>query len=230
MELLKFFGISENLKKRIISAGLLIPVVLIVISTGGAVYNTVVILVAVIMSFEWSGIITSKSLMDEKKQQKWRALGVAYVTLFGASLLYLRSLDNGFGIVIFTLLVVWATDIAAYFSGKLIGGPKLLPRVSPNKTWAGLAGGMVAAAFVGGFASVFVPTVTLMQMMFFGALLAVVSQAGDFYESWVKRQFDVKDSGSLIPGHGGVMDRVDGLVTVVVLFAFIALIKGGSLF
>jgi phosphatidate cytidylyltransferase len=221
---------SKNLQQRIASALVLIPVVLAILWVGGALYNTIAIMIAVIMSFEWSGIITSRSMMDEKKQLTWRVAGIFYVTAFVASLTYLRSLDNGFGIILFLLMLVWATDIAAYFAGRFIGGPKIYVKISPNKTWAGLAGGMIASGLVGAFGSVFMHSLGLFSMFIIGALLAVVSQAGDFLESWIKRQFEVKDSGNLIPGHGGLMDRVDGLTTVAVLFAFIALIKGGSLF
>ncbi len=110
------------------------------------------------------------------------------------------------------LLAVIATDIGAYFAGRSIGGPKIAPSISPSKTWAGLAGGMAGAALVlmlgrgNGMAA---------EAIGGGAMLAIVAQAGDFFESWMKRRAGVKDSGKLIPGHGGLFDRVDGLLAVV---------------
>ena len=126
-----------------------------------------------------------------------------------------------------TLLVVWATDVGGYFAGKGIGGPRLAPRLSPKKTWAGLVGGMVLAI---GAASLFADFVSLASLELLApaaAVLAVWSQVGDITESAVKRYFEAKDSGSLIPGHGGLLDRVDGLVFVAPAVAlFLALYTG----
>ncbi len=224
-------NISENLQKRIISAGLLAPVVLGVIWFGGAWFGTLVTFAAVIMSFEWCGIVNAgNNPIDEIKKNKWLSLGIIYIGIFASSLLYLRNLDNGFGLVMLALLVVWATDIAAYFAGRAIGGPKICPKISPNKTWAGLVGGMVAASFVGAFASFFASETGMFSLIILGAVLAVISQAGDFFESWVKRKFGVKDSGTIIPGHGGLLDRVDGLTTVMPVFSIISMFNGGSFF
>jgi phosphatidate cytidylyltransferase len=225
-------NISENLQKRIISAGLLAPVVLIIIWFGGVLYDTMIVLIAVIMSFEWSGIVNSdkKPEIGVETRKKWMTYGIFYVAIFASSLLYLRSQDGGFGLVLLLLLIVWATDIAAFFTGKAIGGPKIYPKISPNKTWSGLAGGMGAAALVGIFSAIFIDSVGVFAMILLGAFLAVVSQAGDFLESFIKRKFGVKDSGNIIPGHGGLMDRVDGFTTAAPVFAIIALLKGGNFF
>ena len=109
-------------------------------------------------------------------------------------------------------VVTWATDIFAYFAGRAIGGPKLAPRISPNKTWAGLIGGMIGAGVCGWLLAFWFE----MEPFFLwsGAALGAVAQAGDLYESWVKRRAGVKDSGTLLPGHGGVLDRLDGLLAV----------------
>ncbi|MCE3233424.1 MAG: phosphatidate cytidylyltransferase [Rickettsiaceae bacterium] len=228
MELPKI-SISENLQKRIISAGILAPIVLLIIWRGGALYSTMVVLVTVIMSFEWCGIVTSPNKpIGHEERRKWMNYGVVYVAVFAASLLYLRSLDGGFGVVIIMLLIVWATDIAAFFTGRLLQGPKIYPAISPNKTWSGLAGGMAAAGLVGGFASIFINSSGFFSMVIFAAFLAVIAQAGDFLESAIKRKFGVKDSGTLIPGHGGLMDRLDGFTTVAPVFAIIAVLKGGT--
>ncbi len=164
------------------------------------------------------------------------AAGLVYAGLPGIALIWLRE-PSGLGIVLWVLLIVWSTDILAYFSGRAIGGPKIAPRISPKKTWAGLIGGMSGAAiasaamavwwFQADFAragglgdpSGFWNPRNPVAMALIGAVLAVVSQAGDFYESWLKRRAGVKDSGKLLPGHGGVMDRLDGLVPVAVVVA-----------
>ncbi|HEX5184443.1 MAG TPA: phosphatidate cytidylyltransferase [Allosphingosinicella sp.] len=129
-----------------------------------------------------------------------------------------------YDIVYWLMLVTWATDICAYFAGRGIGGPKLAPSISPNKTWAGLIGGMAGALIVGGL---FAWAVDLeMPFLYLGALMAVLAQLGDLYESWVKRRAGAKDSSSLIPGHGGVLDRLDGLLPVIVatLLVMVALV------
>jgi phosphatidate cytidylyltransferase len=115
-------------------------------------------------------------------------------------------------LVFWVFAVTWATDIFAYFAGRAIGGPKLAPKISPNKTWAGLIGGMAGAALLGWL----VADQFEMEWMFLwmGALLGLIAQLGDLYESWEKRRAGVKDSGSLLPGHGGVLDRLDGLLAV----------------
>jgi phosphatidate cytidylyltransferase len=223
--------LSSNLKKRIISALILAPVILTIIWAGGAYFSTLIVLMAVIMSFEWKGIVDNVpkdgSPLNQNQQKKWTAVGVMYVSVFASSLLFLRSIEGGFDLVLFMLLLVWSTDIAAYFSGKLIGGPKIWTKISPNKTWAGLLGGMLAAGIIGVITSFFVSH-SFILMFIGGACIAVTAQIGDFFESWVKRKFDVKDSGNIIPGHGGVMDRMDGFVTVATVFAFIVIINGGS--
>lgn len=148
------------------------------------------------------------------------ALGVLYAGVPTVSLIWLRQDDAGMGLLVWTLAVVWATDVGAYFAGRIIGGPKLAPRISPSKTWAGLLGGMVAAAGAGwGVNLLFALPFDPVMSAGLAAVLACVAQAGDFYESHMKRQAGVKDSGHLLPGHGGVMDRLDGLVPVAVVVA-----------
>jgi phosphatidate cytidylyltransferase len=125
--------------------------------------------------------------------------------------------------VLFLLLAVWATDIGAYFAGRLIGGPKLMPRVSPNKTWSGLIVGVLAAGVVGAVFAMTQAGLSPVRMAIAGIVLGLVAQAGDLMESALKREYGVKDASALIPGHGGVMDRIDGLVAAVVLAAIFAL-------
>jgi len=152
--------------------------------------------------------------------------GVLYTVLPAVALVFLREQPGqGFLLALWTLAIVWATDIGAYFAGRSIGGPRLAPRLSPNKTWAGLIGGMAAAALVG---ALIASTGGLpLFCSIAGAPLAVAAQAGDLFESWLKRRSGVKDSGAILPGHGGVLDRLDGVVPVAVLVA--AAVAGGML-
>jgi phosphatidate cytidylyltransferase len=145
--------------------------------------------------------------------------GLLYVVLPAVGLLYLRD-QHGLALTLWALAVVWATDIGAYFAGRAIGGPKLVPRLSPNKTWAGLIGGMVTAAAVG--AAIAIGADLSMRLLWLGGVMAVFAQAGDLFESWLKRRAGVKDSGAILPGHGGVLDRLDGLVPVASLVAALA--------
>ncbi len=157
----------------------------------------------------WTGTPTSRTLV-----------GFAYVGGAVAAFAWLRGdSDMGRTTIIWLLGVVWATDIGAYFAGRTFGGPKMAPKLSPNKTWSGLIGGMISAAMVSvavfvwadidGFA---LTTGLIVGLAVFAALVALLSQAGDVYESSMKRAAGVKDSGTVIPGHGGILDRVDGLM------------------
>jgi phosphatidate cytidylyltransferase len=122
-------------------------------------------------------------------------------------------------LVLWVLIVTWATDILAYFAGRAIGGPKLAPRISPNKTWAGLGGGVVGAVLFGWLTA----SVLAMWPLFLwiGGPMALIAQAGDLFESWLKRRAGVKDSGTILPGHGGVLDRLDGLLAVALATALL---------
>lgn len=138
--------------------------------------------------------------------------GIAYVAFPAMALVFLREQENGLLLALWTLATVWATDTGAYFAGRSIGGPKLAPSVSPNKTWAGLIGGLLAALVLGLW--LWREAELPLELALASPILAVISQIGDLYESWLKRQAGVKDSGTLLPGHGGVLDRLDGLVPV----------------
>lgn len=144
----------------------------------------------------------------------WLAAGPLYLALPAAALLWLRQdPEAGRGLVIWLLAVVWATDIAAFFAGRAIGGPRLAARISPNKTWSGACGGIVGAVLVGAaLCGVLLPA-GLAWAVAAAASVAVAAIVGDLFESAAKRRFRVKDASGLIPGHGGVLDRVDGLLT-----------------
>lgn len=160
-------------------------------------------------------------------QRLWTAGGIVYaaMALIAAVLVRLDAV-TGFVALLFVLLIVWVTDIGGYFAGRGIGGPKLWPRVSPKKTWAGAVGGLVLSLVV---AAVFalLGYGTMLALLLFGAALSVVSQLGDLFESAVKRRFGVKDSSQIIPGHGGLLDRLDGFVAAIVFAAFIGFMRGG---
>jgi phosphatidate cytidylyltransferase len=144
----------------------------------------------------------------------WWLAGFSYVGAPLVAMWWLRTLDAGL-LVLWVFFIVWATDIGGYFFGKGIGGPKLAPSISPKKTWAGLIGGVafsVAAALALHF--IFGLLENKSAVILASGLLAVWAQVGDLVESAIKRHFGVKDSGELIPGHGGLLDRVDGLVFV----------------
>jgi phosphatidate cytidylyltransferase len=153
------------------------------------------------------------------------ALGVFYAGLPAVSLIWLRA-DPRLGLwaVIFIIVVVVVADTAAFVAGRLIGGPKLWPRLSPNKTWAGLIGAVVACGVIGLLFSQAVPGSSPARLMATSAVLAFVAQAGDLAESALKRRFGAKDTSTLIPGHGGVMDRLDGLVAAASAAGLAALI------
>ena len=148
-----------------------------------------------------------------KGAAQWEASGFLYASLSGFTLAFLRD-DNHSGLVaiLFLFAVVWATDIAAYFVGRAVGGPKLAPSISPGKTQSGALGGAIGGVVAGLLLAFAAGAGNLIQIGLVALALSVVSQIGDLFESWVKRRHGAKDSSNLIPGHGGVMDRVDGLV------------------
>ncbi|MBW8269316.1 phosphatidate cytidylyltransferase [Caldovatus aquaticus] len=158
------------------------------------------------------------------------AAGVLYIGLAGLALITLRDdNDAGRANVLFLFLVVWASDIGAYVTGRALGGPKLAPAVSPNKTWSGAAGGLAAAVLVGtAAAAVLAPGGEAWRSMAVAAFLGVMAQAGDLLESWIKRRFRVKDASRLIPGHGGLLDRLDGVLAAAPAAALLAWILGAG--
>ncbi len=176
-----------------------------------------------------AGMVASAALAGGATDRMWAAAGSLYAGLPSVALVWLRSgAGSGREVLFWLLLVVWATDIGAYGFGRLIGGPLLAPAISPKKTWAGLLGGMASAAAVGtAFAAIAhlgdPPLVALGS-----AALAVVAQAGDLLESWVKRRWGVKDASNIIPGHGGVLDRVDGLLAAGSAVAAVTLVTGAG--
>ena len=217
----------RDLRRRAISAAVLAPVALACVWFGGAVFAALIGLAAVLCIVEWVRLCRpagASALMLG---------GTAWILLAGAALLWVRG-DPSVGRVnlLFLLSLVWASDIGAYLVGRLIGGPKLAPRISPGKTWSGAVGGVVASVLVGLAAVAWLPTqagpgwIAAITVLF-----CVIGQLGDLAESWAKRHFGVKDSGTLIPGHGGLLDRLDALLAVAPFAALLALGLGrGVLF
>jgi phosphatidate cytidylyltransferase len=150
------------------------------------------------------------------------AWGIVYIALPVLALMVLRAEPDGLLLTFWAMALVWACDSGAFFAGRAIGGAKLAPQISPNKTWAGFIGGIVAA---GAFAAALVGLFALPAALALATpLLAVLAQLGDLYESHLKRQAGVKDSGNLLPGHGGLLDRLDGLVAVAPVAALLVLL------
>lgn len=155
-----------------------------------------------------------------RRKSLWLPAGIFYAGLSAVSLAALRG--NGLATMLFIFAIVWATDIFAYFVGRAIGGPKLAPPISPGKTWSGAIGGAVAGV-IAGLLVAYLAGSLYFALGAVALVLSAGSQIGDLFESWIKRRFGVKDSSRLIPGHGGVMDRVDGLVFACFL-AFFAML------
>lgn len=250
---------SGELRQRVTSALVMIPLAIAAVWSGGLIFAAFVILLGVVMAWEWSrlvqgspwtlafaciaiGVVAAGGLMSfglfffaltalaiawacsviidhlSGRGVFWSLFGVPYITLPVIALIGLRNdADYGLAGVIWVFAVVWSTDIFAYFAGRSIGGPKLAPRASPNKTWSGLLGGVTGAALAGIITAVMIGQTSVLTLAVISGALAVFAQIGDIAESAVKRHFGVKDSSHLIPGHGGIMDRLDGLVMVAVV-------------
>jgi phosphatidate cytidylyltransferase len=220
---LKSIAPKSNLKKRILSSVILLLVAVYAIYVSQALFFLLAIAMTIMVSFEWLEIIKTA-----KDQKKWRLIGFFYILLPIWALVQIREL--GADILLWMFFIVWTTDITAYFVGKSFGGPKLMPKVSPNKTWSGLIGGVVASMLIGFLSSFMFVTGNIIFFVIISGLLAVVEQLSDLIESKVKRIFKVKDSGSLIPGHGGLLDRMDGITLVAPVVLLLATILSSKFY
>jgi phosphatidate cytidylyltransferase len=256
-----------DLRLRLLSAAVLIPLAIGCIWTGGGAFTTLVSLMAVGLAFEWLGfcgqrtvpmaifvfaalplsvvltasgwsvpalavlaIATGAGAMFAHGLSPARplAFGIPYLGLGAVALVWLRQPPaSGGANVMVLLLVVWASDIGAYVAGRAIGGPRMAPTISPGKTWSGAAGGLFAATAMGSAASALLcggpPS---WRALIFALVIGLVGQIGDLFESQLKRHFGVKDSGSIIPGHGGLLDRLDAVLTAAPAAALLALTLG----
>jgi phosphatidate cytidylyltransferase len=244
-----------ELRRRVLSAAILIPATLLAVHLGGIALAALMIAAAGMLGWEWSrlcgfavphmlgvglvcglvlivagaqvggghgavvawtavaaGVIAGISLLRRSDAARWRwfAAGVVYLGVPCVALLWLRT--EGADHVFWLLCVTWAADIGAFFAGRAIGGPRLAPAISPNKTWSGFAGGMVAACRVGAAFGMAFGTRGGLAAAAAAIAVALAAVVGDLVESGLKRRFGAKDAGNLIPGHGGVLDRVDSLL------------------
>jgi len=178
----------------------------------------------------WAALILGTTLIAflATEQKCWITGGFIYAAaaLIASAMVRLDG-AMGFYALMFTLLVVWASDIGGYFAGRAIGGPKLWPRVSPNKTWAGSIGALILSALVAVVVA-WLGWGRLVPLIVLALAMSVVAQLGDLFESAVKRRFGVKDSSQIIPGHGGLMDRLDGFVAAIVFVALIGFLRAGA--
>jgi len=209
-----------DLRARLISAGVIVPVAWVCLWYGGWVWMAWVGIGAVGLLAEWL------RLSRRQPGALTLAAGLVYVLPAAAAVVWLRNdAAVGWANVLFVLLTVSLTDVGAYLFGRLIGGAKLAPSISPGKTWSGAAGGLAIALAVGLGAAGFTAS-PAWRALAVAAALSVASQAGDLLESAIKRHFGVKDSGGLIPGHGGLFDRLDGLLTAAPVAALLAVALG----
>ncbi|MBN9543365.1 MAG: phosphatidate cytidylyltransferase, partial [Alphaproteobacteria bacterium] len=184
--------------------------------SGGKIFEAMMLIISIIMALEWKGIT---SLRDDINKFKWEVLGIFYIFIPMFLTAELRDEYNGLEKIMYVFALVWATDTGAYFAGKTIGGPKILPKVSPKKTWAGLIGGIITALVISFVIKQYISEYSSIAFSYIVVpFISIFSQVGDFIESAVKRYFNVKDSGNLIPGHGGFLDRCDGMMFAVPLF------------
>ena len=211
----------RGLLLRILSAVVLGPLLLAAVWFGFPWIDLVAALVAPLLVRELSRLTVGRPVV--------RLSAFVYVLAAVVALLWLRHQpEMGRETVIWMLACTWATDIGAYFVGASAGGPKLAPRISPSKTWSGLIGGMAWAAVASAATGLAFGLGSTFSLAAIGAVLAIVAQLCDLAESALKRSAGVKDSGGLIPGHGGLLDRVDGLLAVLVMVALVRLMAGGA--
>lgn len=216
---------KSDLPVRAASAVVMVAVAGTALWLGGWVWMAFVALVALGVLWEWRGLVAGFQ-PSPMKRGLWNAGGLVYVGLAAFILTVIRTRDADAFAAVIAVGSVIATDIGAYFAGRTFGGPKIAPKISPSKTWSGLGGGMLGAALLLFVAYHFydrVPLPMALMAIPVGAVVAIVAQAGDFFESWMKRRAGVKDSGKLIPGHGGLFDRVDGLLAVCFVLGVLSL-------
>ena len=201
----------NELLVRTLTGLLLIAVALAAAVIGGNLFAIFAAAVATLMFYEWTRLVRGSG-------SAWNIAGFFYALLPALALLWIRERDaHGLELLVWAFLVTWGTDIGAYFAGRSWGRRKLAPSISPGKTVEGLYGGIAAATLIG---AAWVYATGLGQpLLLLAPLFALAAQGGDLFESWMKRRAGVKDSGSWLPGHGGVLDRLDGLVPVAVLTA-----------
>ncbi len=205
----------KELPLRTLTGLVMIAVALVAAAKGGTLFAVFVAAAATAIYWEWMRIVRGWGA-------RWAIGGFVYALLPALALLWIRERDeHGLFLVLWVFLVTWATDIGAYFVGRAFGRTKLAPAISPGKTVAGLYGGVAVAAVLAGAWALL--TGLGPWLLLFAPLFAFAAQGGDLFESWMKRRAGLKDSGRWLPGHGGILDRLDGLVPVAVLTALVQL-------
>lgn len=204
---------NNDLPVRAASGAVMALVALLGIWLGGAVFTIAVLAIGAGIYYEFAALIRKGGSGSFPSVMAY-FLGAIYIGLAIITLIFFRHKDGNGVETFFLILIVVVTDVGAYFAGRSIGGPKLAPRISPNKTWAGLIGGMVAAAIVWIGYNIAVQEQPVYMALVGGAAMAFIAQMGDLLQSAMKRLAGVKDSGNILPGHGGLFDRADGMVAV----------------
>ncbi|WP_339047676.1 phosphatidate cytidylyltransferase [Candidatus Mesenet endosymbiont of Phosphuga atrata] len=203
--------ISNNLVTRVLSSIVMLVIVLLALYFGNLSFYLLILSIAVLSAFEWHEVTKGK--------KRLYPLGLIAIALPNASLIYLYNLQNGIILLLWLVFSIWSIDTGAYFVGKSLGGWKICPMISPNKTWSGLAGAILASIAVSCLTSIFFRLFTIPHSLIIGFVIAIVAQLGDFTESAIKRICGVKDTSNIIPGHGGLLDRVDGFIFTAPLVA-----------
>lgn len=195
---------NNNIIKRFLSILIMMPTALLIFNASNLIFAAVFIILAAIMLHEWIAIVGGK-----KNSIRWLLVGFFYITVAVLSLIYLKSTDKA--LIYYLFICIWATDIGAYLFGILIGGPKLAPKISPSKSWSGAIGGLVLSTAMIAIIVHF-NIMHFEKLIYLTPVISVAGQIGDLLESYFKRLFSVKDSGKLIPGHGGALDRMDSIM------------------
>ena len=221
----------SNLILRVISSAVLAPIAIVVAWVGGATFVVFWTVAASVVLWEWSALVKNSSRGRTRNLGWFAGWMVAGLIYAGALLLGPISLRRdpalGFEAILFLFAIVWTTDVVAYFAGRTLGGPKLWPALSPKKTWSGALGGTLGGV-AAGLVVVKVMGLVIAPMLVIVAVgLSILAQAGDLLESSIKRRFGAKDASQLIPGHGGLMDRLDGFLTAVAAAVMVGLLRGG---
>jgi phosphatidate cytidylyltransferase len=213
---------GDNLSVRLASSLVLAPLALAAAWVGGAVFVIFWAGAALIIGWEWIKLVASA-----RDPIPWRIAGMIYAAVaFFAPVMLRADINHGFAALVFLFAIVWMTDIMGYAVGRVVGGAKLWQAVSPNKTRSGAIGGM-AGALAAGIAIAAWLSLAVLPIAILSVILSMVAQAGDLFESALKRRFGAKDTGHLIPGHGGLMDRLDGFIAAALVAAMIGIARGG---
>ncbi|MEO0698820.1 MAG: phosphatidate cytidylyltransferase [Pseudomonadota bacterium] len=225
---------GSDLPARLASAVVMVLIAGLALWIGGWFWIGFVALVAGLVLWEWNRLVRASDA-SALGEVVWLFFGAVYVCGAALAMIQVRVSFDAVAVALIYILPIIAVDVGAYFVGRAVGGPRIAPSLSPSKTWAGLVGGALGASLVGialivfGFRSDMVGNVSVTAILLaiaLGVVIAVIAQAGDFFESWMKRRAGVKDSSALIPGHGGVFDRVDGFLAVFFLIFCVNVVPG----